>query len=158
MLRARPAIPEFAGFWRRFVAAFIDGILLDIVIVPLSFMVGLGAGLSGGGTGASSPPPAVTGATVFVQIVSIAIAWLYGALMESSQYQATLGKMALGIIVTDMEGNRLSFGQATGRHFGKLLSALLCTVGYIMAGFTERKQALHDMMAGCLVVMKAPLR
>jgi len=78
--------------------------------------------------------------------------WLYFALMESSAWQATLGKRAVGIKVTDMEGGRISFGRATGRHFGKFVSALIFYIGFIMAGFTEKRQALHDIMAGCLVV------
>ena len=77
--------------------------------------------------------------------------WIYEAVMESSSKQATLGKMALGLKVTDLEGRRISFARATGRHFAKLLSGMILLVGYIMAGFTERKQALHDMIAGTLV-------
>jgi uncharacterized RDD family membrane protein YckC len=80
--------------------------------------------------------------------------WLYYALMESSGRQATLGKLALGIVVTDLNGNKITFGRATGRYFGKILSGMIFAIGYIMAGFTERKQALHDIMAGCLVVLK----
>ncbi len=74
--------------------------------------------------------------------------------MESSSKQATLGKMALGIIVTDVNGERIGFGRATGRFFGKIVSGMIFYIGYIMAGFTDRKQALHDMMAGTLVVNK----
>lgn len=77
--------------------------------------------------------------------------WIYEAAMESSSKQATLGKMALGLKVTDLEGRRISFARATGRHFAKLLSGMILLIGYIMAGFTERKQALHDMIAGTLV-------
>jgi uncharacterized RDD family membrane protein YckC len=73
------------------------------------------------------------------------------ALQESSEYQCTLGKRVLKIYVTDLEGRRISFGQATGRHFGKIVSAIILGIGYIMAGFTEKKQGLHDMMAGTLV-------
>jgi len=79
---------------------------------------------------------------------------LYYALMESSEKQATVGKLAMGIKVTDMQGNRLSFGQATGRHFAKIISGLTLLIGYIMAGFTEKKQALHDIIVNCLVVKK----
>jgi uncharacterized RDD family membrane protein YckC len=79
--------------------------------------------------------------------------WLYFALMESLK-GATLGKMALGIIVTDMNGNSISFGRATGRYFAKIISGLIFCIGYIMAGFTQQKQALHDIIAGCLVVNK----
>jgi uncharacterized RDD family membrane protein YckC len=80
--------------------------------------------------------------------------WLYFSLMESSKRQATLGKLALGIQVTDMDGKRVSFGKATGRHFGKFISALILFFGFFMAGWTEKKQGLHDMMAGCLVVVR----
>jgi len=62
--------------------------------------------------------------------------------------------MALGIIVTDMEGRRISFGRATGRYFAKIISAIIIYIGFLMIAFTERKQGLHDMIADCLVVMK----
>jgi uncharacterized RDD family membrane protein YckC len=75
--------------------------------------------------------------------------------MESSAKQATVGKMALGIIVTDLDGRRIGFGRATGRYFAKILSALTLGIGFLMAGFTERKQALHDMVASCLVIRGA---
>jgi len=78
--------------------------------------------------------------------------WIYEAAMESSAKQATVGKMVLGLKVTDLEGHRISFARATGRHFAKLISAMILLIGYIMAGFNERKQALHDMIAGTLVV------
>jgi uncharacterized RDD family membrane protein YckC len=74
--------------------------------------------------------------------------------MESSPQQATLGKMALGLKVTDLQGERLSFARATGRYFGKIVSSLILFVGFMMAGWTEKKQALHDIMAGTLVVKK----
>ena len=89
----------------------------------------------------------------FIVIITVA-SWLYFALMESSNKQATVGKMALSIKVTDINGNRLTFGRATGRYFGKILSGMILYIGFIMAGFTEKKQALHDMIAGCLVVNK----
>ena len=77
--------------------------------------------------------------------------WLYEAFMESSSYQATLGKMIFGMKVTDLNGNRISFERATGRHFAKWLSTMILGIGYIMVGFTERKQGLHDLLAGTLV-------
>ena len=80
------------------------------------------------------------------------LTWLYYAIMESSSKQATVGKMALGIVVTDLNGKRVSFGRATGRHFGKILSGLILGFGFIMAAFTEKGQALHDIIAGCLVL------
>ena len=86
--------------------------------------------------------------------LSLCASWLYFALMESSEMQATVGKMALGLYVTDLEGRRVSFGKATARFFGKILSTMTLGIGYIMAGFTVRKQALHDLIAGCLVLRK----
>ncbi len=144
---SQPVYLEYAGFWRRFAAAFIDGIALNIVVFPIALVTGFSAGLTG-------HHAAVTGAQFVSQGFGLVAGWLYYSLLESSQYQATLGKMALGIIVTDLDGNRITWGRATGRHFGKFVSALTCLIGYLMAGFTESKQALHDMMAGCLVVCK----
>jgi len=92
--------------------------------------------------------------TYFMMILTILIGeWLYFALMESMK-GATLGKMALGIIVTDMNGNKITFGRASGRYFAKIISSLTLGVGYIIAGFTQQKQALHDIIAGCLVINK----
>lgn len=90
------------------------------------------------------------GSGVLVTLVLFG-AWIYEALMLSSQYQATLGKMIFGMKVTDLAGNRISFGRATGRHFAKILSGLVLCIGYIMVGITERKQGLHDILAGTLV-------
>ncbi len=92
--------------------------------------------------------------TVF-SILGFLVIWLYFTLMESSSKQGTLGKMALGLAVTDLDGSRISFGRATGRYFGRIISSLIIGIGYIMAGFTDKKQALHDMMAGCLVIRKS---
>ena len=78
--------------------------------------------------------------------------WLYVALMESSGSQATVGKMALSLRVTDISGERLTFGRASGRHFAKFVSGIIFLVGFMMAGWTSKKQALHDMMAQTLVV------
>jgi uncharacterized RDD family membrane protein YckC len=75
--------------------------------------------------------------------------------MESSAHQGTLGKIALGLFVTDLQGRRISFGRASGRFFAKIITGLIpFFIGYIMAGFTEKRQALHDMIAGCLVLKK----
>jgi len=80
--------------------------------------------------------------------------WIYEAAMESSSLQATLGKMIFGMKVTDLNRNRISFARATGRHFAKYLSSMILFIGYIMAGFTERKQALHDIIASTVVVRR----
>jgi len=97
---------------------------------------------------------AMGGGAVAFNILMFGAVWLYFALMESSSKQATLGKMMIGVIVTDTDGNRISFGRASGRYFAKIPSAIILMIGYIMAAFTKRKQALHDMMAGCLVIRK----
>ena len=75
--------------------------------------------------------------------------------MESSEHQGTLGKMALGLTVTDMQARPVSFARASGRFFSKMITGMIpLAIGYIMAGFTEKKQALHDIIAGCLVLRK----
>ena len=131
----------YAGFWRRFAAALIDGALLNAVALVIFWLPVFGAGLM------ENAP----GLVVLLYLILLAACWLYFALMESSSRQATLGKMALGIIVTSTSGGRIGFGAATGRYFGKILSSIFL-IGYVMAGFTSRKQALHDMMAGTLVM------
>ena len=131
----------YAGFLRRVVAYLIDGVIFYAVFFIIGFI--LGAVLGGG-----------QGVQTFVGLLSIVIAWLYFAMMESSDKQATFGKMAIGIKVVDMSGRRISFGRATGRYFGKIVSGIILLIGYIMVAFTQKKQGLHDMMAGTLVVMK----
>lgn len=85
-------------------------------------------------------------------ILMVIVVWLYYALMEISSKQGTLRKMALGIKVTDLNGNKINFGRATGRYFGKIISAFILFVGFIMIAFTQKKQGLHDIMSRCLVV------
>jgi uncharacterized RDD family membrane protein YckC len=128
----------YAGFWRRVAAYILDGIIVSVVLVPLSLAL-------------RDPQQQ---ATVYYP-VSTALSWLYFALMESSARQATVGKMALGIVVTDLEGNRIGFGRATGRYFAKYLSFLILAIGVIMVAFTAKKQGLHDMIVSTLVVKKA---
>ena len=130
---------EYSGFWRRFVPYVIDNILLSVIFWLLVVVLG---GIAGDG--------GVIGAYTLAAIV-----WLgYYAAMESSTSQATVGKMALGIQVTDLEGNRISFGRALGRNLAKIISVLIFYIGFIMAAFTAKKQALQDMIAGTLVVKK----
>jgi uncharacterized RDD family membrane protein YckC len=145
-----PTVPrylhvEFAGFWRRALAVLIDGIIVGLPTAALLFTLST-LGPSGGG----GDEEQLTG--IVGSVVTTIVGWLYFALLESGRSQATLGKQALGIVVTDLEGRRISFGRATGRYFGKLLSSIFL-IGYIMAGYTEKKQALHDLLAGTLVIM-----
>ena len=135
----------------RLVAAVIDGLLLGIVVWPLGIIFGLMVGIAGNRV--SMPDVGVhlvSGITLWT--LFIAAGWIYEASMESSSKQATVGKMALGLKVTDEGGRRISFARASARYFGKILSRMTLFIGYIMAGFTARKQALHDMIAGTLVV------
>jgi uncharacterized RDD family membrane protein YckC len=154
---------EYAGFWLRAVAYLIDNVVIGIgfilILIPLIFLTGLRGVLE-----TFHPNEDMNDIGVFTLIgffflvatVSLAFTWLYHALMESSEWQATLGKKALGLVVTDLAGQRLSFGRATGRHFGKIITNMVpLLIGYIMAGFTEKKQALHDMLAGCLVLRRS---
>ncbi len=140
----------YGGFWIRVVAAIIDGIVLRVVVAPVGMVFG-GLGLAGGMMGGipHAGLALLGGGVTFVLLLFGS--WLYEAFMESSSYQATLGKMIFGMKVTDLNGNRISFGRATGRHFAKWLSAMILFIGYLMLGFTERKQGLHDLLAGTLV-------
>jgi uncharacterized RDD family membrane protein YckC len=97
---------------------------------------------------------AIISASIASIVMSGLCAWLYFALLESSKLQGTLGKAALNIRVTDLDGRRISFGRATGRHFGKWLSGLTLLIGYLIQPFTRRRQALHDLLAGTLVVRR----
>ncbi len=137
---------SYAGVWKRFAAWFIELFVLGIASALVGMPLGMGMGMDTHGHYGYAH-----GAGNLLGIVAF---WIYFAAMESSSRQATLGKMALGIKVTDLNGNRISFGRATGRYFGKFVSSLIFSIGFIMAAFTRRKQALHDMMAGCLVVNK----
>jgi uncharacterized RDD family membrane protein YckC len=87
-----------------------------------------------------------------IRLLALMLSWIYYASMESSTWQATLGKKILGLKVTDLAGNRISFARASGRFFGKILSGMILGIGFLMAGFTARKQTLHDILAGCLVL------
>lgn len=149
----------YAGFWLRFVALIVDSLIISIVssvlFFPLMGITGLGAALRG--IRPDHQPDSAFFVALFSALplligVGVAVRWLYYAYCESSEWQATLGKKALNLVVTDLEGNRISFGRASGRFFAKYVSMLTLCIGFILAGFTEKKQALHDMMAGCLVL------
>lgn len=128
-------------------AALIDGVLLNVI----GFMGAFGiVAIFGAAMGGGEDAEVLAGLIAY--LFFILTGWFYFAGMECSHYQATLGKLALNIYVCDMDGNRVSFLRATGRHFGKMVSTLILFVGYLMAAFTKQKQALHHKMAGCLVL------
>lgn len=154
---------SYAGFWMRFAAAFIDWAILAVVgilFIPVLYLFGIIGALFGAGLGAvfgGSEGAAITAfaaGLLIVFLVALLINWLYYALMERSKLQGSLGKLALGIIVVDENGQRITFDRATRRYFAKYLSALVLFIGFIMAAFTEKKQALHDSISGCLVIEK----
>jgi uncharacterized RDD family membrane protein YckC len=156
-LAARPV--AYAGFWLRFVALIIDQLLLYFVvmILLLPFAASVGMGMRGMATGR---PPDLQALLPMIHVMfrlallRIIVHWLYYSLLESSAWQGTLGKKALGLEVTELDGSSISFGRATGRFFAKFISWIILGIGFIMAGFTEKKQALHDILAGTLVIRK----
>ena len=135
---------KYGGFWNRFVACLIDLVLIGVIIfivVDVIYHVLGGSDIVAGGT--------IENVLSFLFLI---LDWLYFAIMESSAKQGTLGKMAVGLVVTDKRGKRLTFGRATGRYFAKWISGKILIIGYIMAAFTEKKQALHDIIAGTMMV------
>jgi uncharacterized RDD family membrane protein YckC len=156
--RPAPGDSVYAGFWLRLLALIIDDAIMSTVrsifAVPLIMAIPMLPGVE-----ETTEEPAFSlfsliaiGTLIFFLVLE----YLYYALMESSSLQGTLGKVALNIVVTDLDGNRISFGRASGRFFGRILSAMIFYIGFLMVAFTPRQQALHDMLAGCLVIRKKP--
>jgi uncharacterized RDD family membrane protein YckC len=153
----------YAGFWLRVVASLIDGVIMSIalcvLLVPLFLLSGFEAHIDEMVQRHGQPDPAIIvgliGVIFVFAVVSVLIQWLYHAYLESGEKQATWGKQALGLYVTDLMGHPITFGRASGRFFAKMVTGMIpLGIGYIMAGFTERKQALHDMIASCLVLRR----
>ncbi len=136
---------RYAGFWRRFAAYWIDW----FIFFSVELFIAAARGVPLNAQQAMEPAELAKGL-----LVGLFIGWLYAATLESSSWQATIGKRAMDIYVMDLKGRRLSFALASGRFFGKLISAIILGVGFIMIAFTERKQGLHDLLAGCLVVRR----
>jgi uncharacterized RDD family membrane protein YckC len=147
----RPVV--YAGFWLRALAYLIDYAFLTIVV---GFVI-VKPLVARAGVALPDKPwvlPVFTRQLIAIDLLSLMAAWLYFASFESSTWQATPGKKMLGLRVTDLNCGRVSFARASARYFGKIPSAFIFLIGFLMAGFTEKKQALHDMLAGCLVVKK----
>ena len=151
---AQPAVESvYASFWLRVGARLIDQFILGSFAM-VGFML-FGIGLAGVSIAAQDRPefgaPLVL---AFIGLLALMIVgpWLYQAILESSPRQATLGKIACGIKVTDLQGNRVSFGRATGRYFAGWITGMTWLIGYLMVAFTKRRQALHDMIAETVVV------
>lgn len=136
---------NYAGFWIRVAAYLIDGVVLYAVMFVLMIPFGVDF----------TDPSAIDMSSMAIFYVIIFVAWIaYFIGMESSSKQATLGKMAVGIKVGNENGERISVGTAAGRFFSKILSGLILYIGYMMAGWDKKKQALHDKIAGTYVFYK----
>lgn len=137
---------QYAGFWVRFWASAIDSIIWTPLLLLVYLKFTFDAVLMGAG-----------GSLSFLYfILSVLTPWLYCALFEAGKWQATPGKRMLGVYVTDMNGERISFGRASARYFSKFISSFFLFIGYIIAGLTQNKQALHDMIASTLVYRGKP--
>ena len=134
----------FASFWRRVGATLIDVVILIVGIILLSMLLGMLTFLI--------PSPLVFILFALLWPAAIVAGWLYAALFESGAMQATPGKKVVGLKVTDLKGNRISFGRATGRHFSEWITGMTFLVGYVMVAFTQKRQTLHDMIAETVVV------
>ena len=160
-----PRVVKYAGLRRRAAAAAIDSILL----IAASWLIVLASAHAWAGdltemaADALEIHPGDFGQLFPIQMAIMVgmacaaaspLSWIYGALMESSARQATIGKMAFGMVVTDSDGHRISFLRGMSRNLGKIASALPVFVGLLMVGTTARKQGLHDILTGCLVVVK----
>ncbi|MCP9494468.1 MAG: RDD family protein [Pyrinomonadaceae bacterium MAG19_C2-C3] len=135
---------EYATFGQRLLALIVDSLIIAFAYYAIVGILSV--------FGFASFSQEDTYSLTARDVEGLLIGWLYEAVMMSSHRQGTFGKMAFGIKVTDMNGNRISFGRATARHFAKYISGVICLAGYFVALFTQRKQALHDLIAGTLVL------
>ena len=146
----------YAGFWRRAVAFILDSLIVSIPVALIFGPMVAVETLSMGLTNPTNISPTQAGLLGFTmlswQVISLVAMWLYFALLESGKKQSTWGKRLLGIKVVDVNGGRISFARATGRFFSKMISYIIFYIGFIMAAFTGRKRALHDMIAQTYVV------
>ena len=157
-------IYPYAGFWKRAIAFMIDSLVLSIPIGIIYAVVLVPQGMAFvklASSGTEPSPDMMLGmmtryfaSMALIWLLTIVSGWLYFALMESGKYQATLGKRALGLKVTGANGEHISFARATGRFFGKMISGMTLYFGFYMAGFTQKRQALHDLLANTFVINK----
>lgn len=146
------AVSPYGGFWIRVLAHLIDGVIVGLPIIPLVIVFLVPSIIKMVQSGVEDQPPAWVFTTVpLIWVAAVCVMWLYEALLTSSTWQGTIGKRILHLKVTDLEGNRISFGRASGRFFAKFVSNLVCSLLYVIVAFTDRKQGLHDMVAGTLV-------
>jgi uncharacterized RDD family membrane protein YckC len=141
----------YAGFWKRAAAMFIDSFVVGIVAGMIGAILGV---MMVAVVGASGDEGMIAVLQILNQIVGLALGATYYGWMHSSSMQASVGKLAVGIKVTRSDGTRISFMRGFGRYFGYILSSIPLGIGLIIAGFTDRKRALHDMICDTLVVDK----
>lgn len=148
----------YIGFWRRAIAFVIDSLIAAIIpaIICIPMMLNVANNANTDTTTEAGMLTFFSMAAIYIlwQVLGLVSFWLYFALLESGQHQATWGKRLVGIKVVDYNGNRITFARATGRLFAKLLSYITWYIGFIMAGTTNRKRALHDYIAQTYVVRK----
>lgn len=137
-----------AGFWRRLGAYAVDWVVLRLICAPLNFLLFMHTDFFNWASEEETGPP------FYVFLLIGGIIWLYWTLFEASKLQATPGKLALGIRVTDFDGRRATFGKAALRNLAKFLSLLPFGAGFLMIAITSKKQGLHDLLAGTLVLRK----
>ena len=133
----------YAGFWRRFWALLIDVIVTYFPIATVRVLLGLPS--------SSSFDPTVPAAW-WSAVFEMGIDWLYAAFLISSPWRATLGQAVMDLHVTDLDGDRISFGRASARYFAQILNLFTLGFGILMQVFTARRQALHDLVTGTVVV------
>ena len=153
-LAETPRPLQYAGFWRRVWAASIDLILEALAALLVTLFVDLAMKIFSPQVGLSSITARYATGIAFIGVLTIG-AWLYAAFSESSRWRATIGKRIIGLEVVTAKGGQLSFGQATVRHFMKFLSLFTAAVGFMMAAWTKRRQALHDIPSDTLVIRVA---
>lgn len=146
---------RYAGFWIRFLAACIDGVILLIIMVPVTIVM-MVLGVTAAFSSADNWEFAVQGTNLLAQVLSTVICVAYYAGFQSSKFRATPGKLALGIEVVGTQGETTSLLRGVGRYFAQILSSIILCIGYIMAGFHPQKRSLHDIVAGTYVVYKKP--
>lgn len=143
---------DYAPVWRRFLASSIDVSLVLLVVAPILLLLTWCIELITSYTKLMDIETGRFIAGMGSVLLFIISDWLYNAKMNSSSRQATVGKRFMRLKVTGMAGERIGFGQATGRYFAKFLSTFALFIGFLIAPFTRRKQALHDIVAGTLVL------
>jgi uncharacterized RDD family membrane protein YckC len=155
---------QYAGFWIRFAACLLDGIIISIPLTVIFLVLFYFIFASSGALDVLSDPAAIDGGFtdqqmitflstyIIVLLVSIIVPIFYYAGMHASKWQATVGKKLLKLKVTDLQGNRISFWRGLGRYLAMVFISSIFYIGYIIAAFTDKKQSLHDLIAGTVVV------